>query len=78
MLVKVVVAAVVTVAVVVGLVWFLNRGPSLAACEAALRAAYNRTQGDPSAPPPAPPPQCSRVTMPEMAKIKAKIIGGAP
>ena len=78
MIAKLIVVAVVTVAVAVGLVMYLNRGPNLAACEAALRASYNRTQGDPSALPPPPPPQCSRVTTQEMAKIKAKILGGAP
>jgi hypothetical protein len=73
---KLIVISVLTVAVAVGLVLFLHRGPNLAACEAALRASYNRTLADPSAVPPPPPPQCSRVSVHEMAKLKTKIIGG--
>jgi hypothetical protein len=73
---KLIVVGVLTVAVAVGLVMFLNRGPNLAACEAALRASYNRTLGNPSALPPPPPPPCSKITVHELAQHKTKIKGG--
>jgi len=73
---KVLVIAVVTLAVAIGLVLYLNRGPNLAACEAALRATYSQNIGNPSAPPAAPPAACSRVPVNELARIKTKVIGG--